>query len=441
MKKRKFNLRFSVKFIKTNICVILTAILLTACSGQVVPTQNDFTEVPQDMNNSTSNSQTQQEQTGEQAQNLTPQQIKNELPYRAMWISYLDFFAFDTSSEQAFTQSVIQVFDNCLSVGVNTVIVQVRPFSDAIYPSEIYPFSHLITGVQGQSPNYDPLAILVEQAHAKGLLFEAWINPYRVSLNSILPEEEIAQSNPAIINPDWVRKVDTGMFFDPSIPEAQQMIIDGVLEIINNYDVDGIHFDDYFYPTTDASFDEETYALYANGQDLASWRRENVNTLIRNVYSAIKQADPTCVFGISPQGNNDNNYNSQYSDVNLWLAQPGYVDYILPQIYWGFDFTLSNGSQQYAFANCTQQWANYERHESVALAVGIGAYRIGSGDGGVNDQSEWYTGHSIADMISYLGTESGVDGYSIFRYANLFDNTIELQENEKQNIKATLGLS
>ncbi len=441
MRKHTNKSLFNMKFIKTALCVFLTAIILTACSEQTIPAQNDFTGVPENMSENANNSQAQSGQAAEQAQNLTAEQIKSELPYRAMWISYLDFFAFDTSSEQAFTQSANVVFDNCVSIGINTVIVQVRPFSDAIYPSEIYPYSHLITGVQGNAPSYDPLAVLIELAHAKGLAFEAWINPYRISLNAILPTEEIAQNSPATLNPDWVRTVDTGTYFDPAIPEAQQMIIDGVLEIVNNYDVDGIHFDDYFYPTTDVSFDEETYALYANGQELEAWRRENVNTLIRNVYSAIKQADPTCVFGISPQGNNDNNYNMQYSDVNLWLSQPGYADYILPQIYWGFDFTLSNGSQQYAFGNCTQQWANYERHESVSLAVGIGAYRIGVGDGGVNEQSEWSSGQNISDMINYLSTANGVDGYGVFRYANLFDNTIALQENEKQNIKATLDIS
>ena len=122
------------------------------------------------------------------------------------------------------------------------------------------------------------------------------------------------------------------------------MVVQGVTEIVQNYDVDGIQFDDYFYPTTDEAFDTESYARYGGGQDLAEWRRANVNTLVQKVYAAVKAVKPEAVFGISPQGNNDNNYSQQYSDVALWLSTPGYVDYIMPQVYWGYNYTLQNGS-------------------------------------------------------------------------------------------------
>ncbi len=441
MRKYRFGLLFKQN-IKILICVILSAIMLTACTEQAVPTQNEFVGIPENSNSTdVSQDADSSSEQGDAQENLSADEINQNLPYRAMWISYLDFTAFDTSSADAFRASAATVFDNCASIGVNTIIFQVRPFSDALYPSTIYPYSHLLTGTQGGDPGFDPLAILIEEAHARNLFFEAWINPYRIALSETMPAGGVAQNSPAISNPTWVREVNGGMYFDPAIPEAQQMIIDGVLEIVNNYDVDGIHFDDYFYPTTDPSFDEETYALYTGDLDLAAWRRENVNTLISNVYSAIKQADPNCVFGISPQGNNDNNYNGQYSDVKLWLSTPGYADYIMPQVYWGFGFTLSNGSQQYAFGNCTNEWASYPKHDDVALAIGMGAYRIDVGDGGTNDQSEWQSGQNLSDMINFLSTTQGVDGYAFYRYANLFDGTTPLQENEKQAIKDTLGLS
>ncbi len=396
---------------------LLFCLLLTSCaqstnnngnstSGEISQ-EGDFTSVPEGA-----------------AANTLPSENAT-LPYRAVWISYLDWTAFNTQSEDAFTQSVQQAYENCVKLGLNTVIVQVRPFSDAIYKSDIYPYSHIVTGEQGKDPGYDPLEIMVEKAHENGLL------------TSNLPAN-IDESNPATLNPNWVRQVGDGLYFDPAIPEVQQLIIDGTVEIVNNYDVDAIQFDDYFYPTTDASFDEQTYALYSGNLDLAAWRRENVNTLVKNVYAAIKQANPNCVFGISPQGNNDNNYNSQYSDIQLWLSTPSYVDYIMPQIYWGFDYRLSNGKETYAFENITNEWLSYERHEDVALPIGLGAFRIGVGDGGSNDQSEWSSGQNLAKMVKYLQEQPNVSGFALFRYENLYDNSNELQEPERQALELLL---
>ncbi len=418
--------------------VLILAVMFTGCLQDTSNTAS----LPQDaQNNETANESASQGDFTSvpegAAANTVPSDGSNSLPYRAVWISYLDFTAFNTADEVSFRQSAAVVYDNCVALGLNTVIVQVRPFSDALYKSEIYPYSHIITGEQGKDPGYDPLAILIEEAHARNLIFEAWINPYRVSLTDTLPTN-IAQSNPATLNPEWVREVDGGLFFDPSIPEVQQLIIDGTVEIINNYDVDGIQFDDYFYPTTDPSFDKEQYDALANGVDLAAWRRENVNTLVKNVYSAIKTADPNCIFGISPQGNNDNNYNNQYSDVQLWMSSPGYVDYIMPQIYWGFDYRLSNGSDRFAFENCTNEWLSYERDESVALPIGLGAFRIYEGDGGSNDQSEWESGENLAKMVQSLEAKPNIDGFALFRYQNLYDGANEYQESERNALTQVL---
>lgn len=341
------------------------------------------------------------------------------LPYRAVWISYLEWPLFDTSSADAFTRSVGAALDRCAAAGLNIVIAQVRPFSDAVYPSSIYPWSHLVTGTQGQDPGFDPLAILIEQTHARGMVFEAWINPYRVRLNESTPRGALAANNPAVLHEDWAIEAGGGLYYDPARPEVQQMVVDGVVEIVKNYNVDGIEFDDYFYPTTDEAFDEDSYARYGAGQALNEWRRGNVNTLVQSVYAAIKAIRPTVAFGISPQGNNDNNYHQQYSDVGLWLSTPGFVDYVMPQVYWGYNYTLSNGSARFAFENLVSEWLAMPRADGVSLAFGLGAYRVGEGDGSATPSDEWQSGHNLADMVRTLAAH-GADGYGIYRYESLF---------------------
>lgn len=342
---------------------------------------------------------------------------------RAMWISYKEWETMDFSSEAAFTEQAAQLMANSAELGMNRVLVQVRPFADAIYPSELFPWSDLCTGTQGQDPGYDPLAILVEQAHSAGLAIEAWVNPYRVRLNASYPAGELAADNPAIAHPEWAKEVNGGIYLDPANPDVQAYIADGVQEILDNYAVDGIHFDDYFYPTTEESFDEAEYAASGTDLSLADWRRENVNSLVSLVYRTVKESSPTAVFGISPQGNPDNNYNGQYSDVGLWMSTPGYLDYVMPQIYWGFGYTLKSGSDRFAFENIVAEWAAMPRADSVALCAGLGAYRIGDGDGGSNENStsQWQTGCNLASQVEGL-RGAGLDGYALYRYASLFDN-------------------
>ena len=357
--------------------------------------------------------------------------------YRAMWVSYLEWESFDFSGEEAFRAGADEMMQNCAELGLNTVIAQVRPFADALYQSEVFPWSHLCAGAQGQDPGFDPLAILVESAHAHGLQLEAWLNPYRIRLNATRPGE-LAADNPANIHPEGVKEAGEGLYFDPSSAGAQQLIVEGVREIVKNYQVDGIHFDDYFYPTTDPAFDAAEYAAAGSGLSLDEWRRQNVDALIQAVYAAIKAEKPAVRFGVSPQGNMDNNYNGQYSDVALWMSTPGYLDYVLPQLYWGYGYTTAGGSTRYGFENITAEWAGLERAPSVALYFGLGAYRIGDGDGGNYDhaQDQWQTGHNLADMVA-TGRAAGADGYVLYRYDFLYKNSAwaELAADEVQHLK------
>ena len=342
--------------------------------------------------------------------------------WRAVWVSYLEFAEMDFSSESAFRADAAALMDNCLSLGLNTVIAQVRPFGDALYRSSLFPWSHLCTGVQGQDPGFDPLDVLLQEAHTRGISVEAWVNPYRLRSSAAMPPN-LTDGNLANTHPEWVCTVDEGLYLNPAEPAAADYVVQGVAELVQNYAVDGIHFDDYFYPTTDESIDAAQFAASGAG-NLAAWRRENVTALVRAVHDTVKAADPTLRFGISPQGNPDNDENQQYSDVTGWLASGGgdaVVDYLCPQVYWGQGFALHNGSTRFAFENIVPAWLAYPRAADVALYFGLGAYRVGVGDGGSNENSlsGWSTGRALADQVAFL-REQGAGGWALYRYGSLF---------------------
>lgn len=346
--------------------------------------------------------------------------------YRAVWISYLEWQSADFSSEDAFRAQMGSWFDQYAAMGLNTVLAQVRPFGDALYPSAIFPWSSVCTGTQGLDPGFDPLAVLVEEAHARGLRLEAWLNPYRLALNDTVPGA-FSADNLATVHPEWVKQAAGGQYLDPSRQDVRDCIAAGVQEILDGYAVDGIHLDDYFYPTTDEAFDAAEYAAAGTNLSLEDWRRENVNALVRQLYQLVHAGGRTAgavPLGISPQGNNDNNYAQQYSDAALWLSTPGYIDYAMPQVYWGYGYTTGSGSTRFAFENITAEWLALPRAEGVALYFGLGAYRIGDGDGGNYDhaQDQWQTGRNLADMVTTL-RGAGADGFGLYRSDFLLRNS------------------
>ncbi len=347
---------------------------------------------------------------------------------KGIWISYIEFQSVDFSSRENFSYDIKEMFENCKDMGLNTVIVHVRSFGDAYYNSSLFPYSHIMTGTQGENPGFDPLEIMVNIAHDTGLRLEAWINPYRVKLYN--HPKELSADNPAQKS-ELTITTDNGIFYNPALQEVRDMVTAGVVEIIENYNVDGIHFDDYFYPDTIPELDADDYAAYDGKLSLEDWRRENVNMLVRQVYAAIKQRNPDITFGISPQGNNDNNYHMQYSDISLWLSQDGYADYIMPQLYWGFDYLTKSGSDRYGFKNLSYEWSQYKKSGDVDLYVGLGAYRIGDGDGGYNDQSEWDAGNNMARMIQVIKANPDLHGYALYSYNSLFDHS------QYQSVKAS----
>lgn len=333
-------------------------------------------------------------------------------PYRAVWVSYLEWQQVDFSTPETFSGDIAVILDNIRDLGATVVLAQVRPFGDALYPSSYYPFSHLCTGQQGRDPGYDPLALLVQAAHERGLALEAWVNPYRIQAG-LTPA--LCDDSPATLHPDWVKYTDTGAYLDPANTAVRQYIADAVGELCANYDVDGIHFDDYFYPTTDPAFDAADYAASGTALTRDDWRRENVNALVELCHATARRYGVR--FGVAPVGDPEQNYALQYSDAARWLRQ-GTVDYLMPQLYWGQEY-VKDGDTSHSLARLAGAWAALPRAAGVRLYAGLGAYRIGAGDGS-DAGSEWVSGRALADQLNLLD-RLGVQGAGLYRYASLFD--------------------
>ena len=387
----------------------------------------------------------------DKAGNATIKTISVTLEMRAMWISYLEFKTTGYTEEQ-FKAKIDEMFDNSVDLNMNTVIVQVRPFSDALYPSKYFPWSKYVSGTQGKDPGYDPLKYMVDAAHERGLEFHAWINPYRVTLQSG-DYSALSEDNPARM---WYEDDDTtknrnvlsfdtdgdkkpNIYYNPASTAAQNLIVNGVKEIVENYDVDGIHFDDYFYPNLGSkyktTFDNIEYNAYVSKtidsgkkpNTIDVWRRNYVNTLVKKVYAAIKDIDSSVQFGISPAGNPVNLYLTQgnYVDVETWMASDKYIDYICPQLYWSFEntYTDKNTGFSAAYDKALDYWLSLRTSSTVNMYVGIPTYRAGS-----SVESEWKENDDVLQRMVEYGRSTGeVDGYFFFRYDFFFKDVTQAE--------------
>lgn len=362
---------------------------------------------------------------------------------KAVWISYLEYQSILTGkTKKQFTNSIRSMFANLAEDGFNTVYVHVRSHSDAMYDSDIFPWSVYCAGTEGKDPGFDPLEIMVTEAHNAGLRIEAWINPYRIKGST--DTSKIAKSSPAYewLDTDKVVIVNgSGIFYNPADEDVIELVVSGVEEIVRNYDVDGIHFDDYFYPTTAESFDKAHYSEYKSSggnMKLAAWRRQNVNTLIKEVYSAIKAIDGSCRFGVSPAGNLDNNYNSLYCDVYTWVTSKGYIDYICPQIYFGFN----NKSRPYL--TVLDEFSEIITNKNIELIVGLSAYKCGAEDtyAGTDGKNEWKNSADIlARQVTAARQEKQYGGFALYRYDSLYNPSSAVRkavENEIKNLKKVM---
>ena len=361
------------------------------------------------------------------------QTTANTDEYKAFWFSYYDYTAYRAKYKKRNATTFKKYFTEAVkkgkSLGMNCIIVHVRPFGDAMYKSKYFPWSKCISGKQGKNPGYDPLKIMTQVAHANGMKIEAWINPYRVASGST-NYKKLSTKNPAR---KWHNKKKTrrnvlaykgSLYYNPAKAQVRNLIVNGVKEIVENYDVDGIHMDDYFYPAFSSSnvnsaFDAKEYraSTMAKGkQNIVSFRREQVNMLVKAIHSAVKSIDPIVTFGISPAGNIDNltSRYSYYVDINKWLNSSDYVDYICPQIYWGFKHPYAK------FDRVTNRWMNAAKSKKVKVYIGIAVYRAGHNIGaGSAERREWRSDANILKKQVQYARKKGCDGFAFFDYQDL----------------------
>ncbi|MBQ7964821.1 MAG: family 10 glycosylhydrolase [Ruminococcus sp.] len=338
---------------------------------------------------------------------------------KGIWVSYITLDMQNSDkSEDAFKSKIEEIINTSKESGFNTLIVQVRPFCDALYNSSYYPWSHTLTGTQGENPLYDPLQIMCDMCHDNGLKIHAWINPYRVS-SSETPSQ-LSDDNPYIKDPTIGFEHNGNIYLDPSNQKAVRLIVNGVTEIVRKYDVDGIQFDDYFYPENSDNTDDDVYRIYAENEDTPlskeEWRAQNVNTMIQKVYQAIHKNSDKIVFGISPQGNISNNM-ALGADVKKWCENEGYIDYICPQIY----FSLDNPAL--TFEDSLDQWLNINAHDALRLYIGLAGYKGGTDE----DEGTWLDNDDILKNEIEICQEKGTDGIILYSYECFSNDTNEAE--------------
>ncbi len=352
---------------------------------------------------------------------------------KAVWLSQFDMTPIYTDggaqrSIADYTARADKVIENVKSLGMNTVFVQLRPNGDSIYPSELYPMSKYVTGKYGRETEYDVFAVFLELAHRAGLSVHAWINPLRCMSESEISEVPLRYDIRrwyAEENGRYIVTVDGVCYLNPAYAEVRELICRGAMEIIERYEVDGLHMDDYFYPTTAVSFDAAAYAEYRESGilSLADFRREQINTLVRDIYATVKNKNHTVLFGISPGGNTDRNYNELYADVAKWCANDGYIDYICPQVYFGFEH------ESRPFDKVCEEFADMIKTDSVSLIIGMTLGKAYSGYSGVEDvwagtgSREWIENRDILRRsIEYVRSVENCQGAAFFSYQYFFDS-------------------
>lgn len=319
----------------------------------------------------------------------------------------------------------IQLITKLHNLGINAVFAQVRPVADAFYPSQYDPWSEYLMGKQGQVPEpfYDPLQFMIEETHKLGMEFHAWINPYRSVMN--INTSSIAPGHITKTHPEWFVTYGAFKWFNPGLPESIKYVTGVIRDIINRYDVDGIHMDDYFYPYQEEGKpfnDQAAYAKYGNGLSLKDWRRANCDSAIKAIHETIQEAEPLVRFGIAPFGiyrnkrddpdgsntNGNSNYEGLYADITLWLRK-GWIDYVAPQLYWEIGHPAAD------YRTLVEWWSRhtYGRH----LYIGEGIYRTDE-----NPNKAWRNPNELPSHIQLQRQYKNVKGSALFSSKSILRN-------------------
>ena len=410
----------------------------------------------------------------------TPAPTNVIIPNKELKGAWLAFYELDYrgKTKNQFILDITDKFKRMRDFGLNAVFVHVRSHGDAFYESKYFPwtvyFADSKPGKQGSAPGYDPLALMVTIAHEVGLELHAWINPYRVVMTGTVANlDTLSDNNPAKKwlaegTDDVLRCTNgTGLYYNPASKRARELALNGIKEILDKYAVDGIHFDDYFYPDYSPDFDKTAYERYkkdpANffGVDfskdrykkciddgatyktltLQQFRRTCVSLLVADIYAAVKVKSSQLVFGISPAANINNNVNNMGLDVKKFASVEGFVDYMMPQLYFGFEYP----NPKYSFTSYLDDWLAINTNKNIALYVGLAFYKAGGlqGDQTPANKAEWESKRDIIKrQVEHLRathkTHSQLNGFVFFEYSALLNDPREAYLTERANVAPLL---
>lgn len=378
--------------------------------------------------------------------------VLNHEYMKAVWLSQFDMKAiYQNDGKQRnktnFVRLVTRVLNNLKNDGYNTVIVQVRPYADSFYPSDLYPVSNFVSGEYGDEDIYDPFEIIIDLAHSKGISVHAWLNPMRAmtvkEIASVPDKYAIKQwYEDSSLKNKYVVDVDGRLYLNPAYETVRQLIADGAKEVCENYNVDGVHIDDYFYPTTDPSFDRAAYSEYVNNggkATLAKYRNEMLDLMVSSIYASVKSVDKEILFGVSPAGNINHTYKDLYADVYKWCSNKGYLDYICPQIYFGLEHST------YDFVSVYNTWRSAVKNEDIRITAGmtLGKAKQGYDNYAGDGKYEWSEHKDIMKRcLEYLNEREECSGISIFCYQYMYDpitgESVEETKLERDNMSPFL---
>ena len=351
-----------------------------------------------------------------------------EREFRGAWVATvfnIDWPSRSTLEKEQQQSELTNLFDTLHRLNFNAVILQVKPSADAFYESKLSPWSRYLTGTQGKDPGYDPLDFAIKEARKRRLEVHAWINPFRLTAGEKL--ENLATSHAVRSNPEWIIEYGGRFYLNPGIPEARTRIIEEIVEIVKNYDIDALHMDDYFYPYRVGNLafpDEAAYQKYGKGLSIDDWRRSNTEDFIKRVSEEIKKVKPHVRLAISPFGvwrnksvdpkgsdtkAGQTNYDDLYADILSWVNK-GFIDELLPQIYWDFDNTAA------PFGIVTDWWSA-NTGGKTKLYAGLGIYRLG----------ENWNLQGLRRQIEYIRKEPKMQGSAMFSAKWIQNNTKNIQ--------------
>ena len=372
--------------------------------------------------------------------NKEEKEIQKKEEVRAIYISYIELNKYFNNKTKEEAETVVKdMVENISKEKFNWIILQVRSFSDSIYKSDVFPTNYSITRDENIALYFDLLELFIYYAHENNIKVHAWINPFRI--RNEMTFSKVSISNPAFkyLGTNNIKLIESkGIFYNPASKDVQELIIDGIKEIIDNYNIDGIHLDDYFYP--DKTIDLTNYEEYKNnGGNLSidDYRLEMINKLIKNIYKTIKEKNKNILFGVAPDGNIENNYNDHYADIYTWLENDNYIDYIMPQIYYGFK------NQNKPFTKTINEWNSYIKNKNISLIPALALYKAGVTDEYAGSGNHEWIEHNdiIRKQILVARNMSNYLGFSLFRYDNYFASNTKITESEIENFRKVIKIN